>query len=239
MERKRKILVVDDDRNICTLLELYLRREGYSLSFAHDGSAALDAFREAKPDLVILDLMLPVISGWEVCRLIRRESDVPIIMLTARDTSEDKIAGLDLGADDYVVKPFDPGEVAARVRARLRGKGHLDGDTGGAFVTGNLRLDSRSYEVICNGEQVELSPREFQLLEYMIRNRNIVLARDRILEEVWGYDYPGTTRTVDMHVKKLREKLNPPAGWRIRTVYGIGYKFEVDAHAASGDTNRE
>jgi len=227
VERKEKILIVDDDHNICALLELYLRREGYSLSFAHDGSAALEAFRKGKPDLVILDLMLPVISGWEVCRLIRRESDVPIIMLTARDASEDKIAGLDLGADDYVVKPFDPGEVAARVRARLRGKGSRDGSAGSVLTAGNLRLDSRSYEVTCGGKQVELTPKEFQLLEFMIRNKNIVLSRDRILEEVWGYDYPGTTRTVDMHVKKLREKLKPPAGWRIRTIYGIGYKFEA------------
>lgn len=227
MNRTEKILIIDDDHNICKLLELYLRQEGYTLAFAYDGSSALDTFQAEEPDLVILDLMLPVVSGWEVCRLIRQQSDVPIIMLTARDDTEDKIAGLDLGADDYVVKPFDPREVAARVRARLREKGRQE-ENAATFMTGNLCVDSKRYEVICNKEQIELTPKEFQLLEYMTRNQNIVLTREQILKEVWGYDYTGETRTVDMHVKNLREKLKSPVGWRIKTIYGVGYKFEAD-----------
>ncbi|MGB9847087.1 MAG: response regulator transcription factor [Desulfotomaculales bacterium] len=223
-----KVLVVDDDKNICELLHLYLKNDGYELLFAHDGSAGLDVFKHANPDLVILDLMLPVISGWEVCRLIRQQSDVPIIMLTARDTSEDKVSGLDLGADDYVIKPFDPKEVAARVRAHLR-KRRTGGKTAeeNLLVVGNLSLDMKKYEVICAGAPVALSPREIQLLHYFLLNKNVVLTREQILDKVWGFAYAGETRTVDMHVKKLREKLRGGSGWRIKTIYGVGYKFEV------------
>ncbi|MCL6611729.1 MAG: response regulator transcription factor [Peptococcaceae bacterium] len=223
-----KILVIDDDRNICDLLQLYLAQDGHSLVFAHDGSQGLDAFKRESPDLVILDIMLPVINGWEVCRMIRQQSNVPIIMLTARDTSEEKISGLDMGADDYVIKPFDPREVAARVRARLRKK-DSGGDAAGrdVLVAGDLSLDKKKYEVVCRGRPVTLTPKEIQLLHYLMLNKNMVLTREQILEKVWGYDYVGETRTVDMHVKKIREKLQPGAGWEIRTVHGVGYKFEV------------
>ena len=229
MDNKYKILVIDDDKNICELLQLYLEKDGHALVFAHNGSDGLDVFRRESPDLVILDIMLPVINGWEVCRLIRlQHGGVPIIMLTARDSSEDKILGLDTGADDYVIKPFDPKEVAARVRANLRKKesGPVSGDEG-LLVLGDLHLDIKSYEVECGGEQVLLAPKEIQLLHYFMINKNIVLSREQILEKVWGYEFVGETRTVDMHVKKLREKLKGGAGWQVKTVYSVGYKFEV------------
>ncbi len=228
MSQHSTILVVDDDRNICELLQLYLSRDGYRLLFAHDGSTALDVFRSEKPDLVILDIMLPIINGWEVCQLIRKDSDVPVVMLTARDASEDKVSGLDMGADDYVVKPFDPLEVAARVRAHLRKRKAACDDTNDVIRIGGLVIDMEKYEVQLNGKPVELTPRETQLLQFMVVNKNIVLSRDRLLEKVWGYDYAGETRTVDMHVKKLREKLDCRGeSWRIKTIYGVGSKFEV------------
>lgn len=228
METKCKILVIDDDRNICDLLRLYLVNDGHDVIFAHTGSEGMDVFSREKPDLVILDIMLPLINGWEVCRLIRQQSDVPVIMLTAKDSSEDKISGLDMGADDYVIKPFDPREVAARVRANLRKRraAAAPGEAGLTALPG-LTLDMKKYEVVCGGEQVSLAPKEIQLLYYFMVNRNIVLTREQILEKVWGYDFAGETRTVDMHVKKLREKLKGGSGWQIKTVYGVGYKFEV------------
>jgi DNA-binding response OmpR family regulator len=219
-----KVLIIDDDKNICKLLELYLRQDECRVVFAHDGSTGIRVFRDEKPDIVILDLMLPVMDGWEVLQIIRQESDVPVIMLTARDACEDKVTGLDLGADDYVVKPFDPREVSARVRAHLRKVGE---DESEVMVAGNIVLDSKKHEVTCGGEQVALTPKEFQLLEYMIKNKNITLSRDQILQHVWGYDYYGETRTIDMHVNRLRQKLNPAGTWKIKTVYGMGYKFEV------------
>ena len=228
MSENQKILIIDDDLNICDLLQLYLKADGYNLAFAHDGSEGLDTFKRESPDLVILDIMLPLINGWEVCRLIRLQSDVPIIMLTAKDTSEDKINGLDMGADDYVIKPFDPKEVAARVRAHLRKKGTgAEKRVEEIWSAGNLSLDMKKYEALCGGKPVALTPREVQLLNYLISNKNIVLSRDQILAEVWGYEYSGETRTVDMHVKNLREKLADGVGWETRTVYGVGYKFEV------------
>lgn len=228
MNGGQKILIIDDDKNICDLLQLYLSRDGHSLVFAHDGSRGLNVFKREIPDLVILDIMLPVINGWEVCRLIRQQSSVPIIMLTARDTSEEKISGLDMGADDYVIKPFDPREVAARVRAHLRKKasgGEAPGK--GVLTLGDLSLDIKRYEVVCRGKPVTLAPKEIQLLHFLMANKNIVLTREQILEKVWGYDYAGETRTVDMHVKKIREKLKGGTGWEIRTVHGVGYKFEI------------
>jgi DNA-binding response OmpR family regulator len=228
MVKKYKILVIDDDKNICDLLNLYLKKDGYDIIFAHDGSTGLDVFKREAPDLVILDLMLPVISGWEVCQLIRQQSSVPVIMLTARDTCEDKISGLDMGADDYVVKPFNPKEVAARVRAHLR-KSKTGGKSFGEelLVVGDLSLDIKKYEVFCEGMPITLSSKEIQLLHCFLINKNIVLTREQILSKVWGYDYAGETRTIDMHVKKLREKLKGGTGWQIKTVYGVGYKFEV------------
>ena len=223
-----KILIVDDDKNICTLLDLYLCQDGYTVTFAHDGKTAINKVQEESPDLVILDVMLPIMDGWEVLQLIRQQSQVPVIMLTAVDACDDRVSGFDLGADDYVVKPFDPREVAARVRVHLRKKiSPHKGDVSRVLAVGNLVLNSRSYEVSCGGKSVELTPKEFQLLEYMLQNKNIVLSRDQLLERVWGYDYSGETRTVDMHIKRLRQKLDSSGPWQIRTIYGIGYKFEV------------
>ena len=224
---KPSVLIIDDDYNICKLLELYLRQDGCRAVFAHDGSTALKIFREEKPDIVILDLMLPVMDGWEVLQVIRQESDVPVIMLTARDACEDKVTGLDLGADDYVVKPFDPREVSARVRAHLRKQKSAAGNTDEVLVADNIVINSKKHEVTCGGKKVALTPKEFQLLKYMIRNKNMILSRDQILQQVWGFDYIGETRTVDMHVNRLRQKLKPQGTWKIKTVYGMGYKFEV------------
>lgn len=227
MQDGPKILVIDDDRNICDLLQLYLEKDGYRALFAHDGSEGLTAFKNHRPDLIILDIMLPVINGWEVCRLIRQGSDVPIIMLTARDTSEEKISGLDMGADDYVAKPFDPREVLARVRAHLRKRSSREASPGGVLSFGNLSLDIKKYEALLDKSPVTLAPKEIQLLHYLMLNKNLVLTREQILEKVWGYEYIGETRTVDMHVKKIREKLKAADGWEIKTIYGVGYKFEV------------
>lgn len=227
MPETSKIMIVDDDRNICDLLQLYLQKDGYRLFFAHDGSQALDVFRQENPDLIILDIMLPNINGWDVCRLIRRHSNVPIIMLTARDSSEEKVSGLDMGADDYVIKPFDPKEVAARVRAHLRKQVPKEKSGYAVLTAGNLSLDMKKYEVLCDGMVISLTAKEMQLLNYLRENKNIVLRREQILKAVWGYDFPGETRTVDMHIKKLREKLAGNKGWTIRTVFGVGYKFEV------------
>lgn len=227
MAKDYKILIIDDDKNICELLQLYLKKDGYNLFFAHDGSEGMDIFKRENPDLVILDLMLPLISGWEVCRLIRQRSAIPIIMLTARDSSEEKVSGLDMGADDYVIKPFDPKELAARVRAHLRKRSDGEAAGTGVLTAEDLALDIRKYEVRYQGKPVSLAPKEIQLLHYLMINRNIVLTREQILEKVWGYEYAGETRTVDMHIKKLREKLEGGISWEIRTIYGVGYKFEA------------
>jgi DNA-binding response OmpR family regulator len=224
-----KILVVDDDDNICELLRLYLGYEGYGLCFAGDGSRALDLFRKEKPDLVILDIMLPLISGWEVCRLIRRESNVPIIMVTARDATEDKLSGFDAGADDYIVKPFDPKEAVARVRALLRRSGEGgERAPAGVIKAGGVAVNLSTYQVTVGGNPVELKGKEIQLLNFLISNPNIVFTREQLLEKVWGYDYHGETRTVDVHIKRLRAKLAVPGcSLKIRTLWGIGYKLEV------------
>ncbi|WP_418790874.1 response regulator [Phosphitispora sp. TUW77] len=246
-----KILVVDDDANICEIIRLYLSKEGFHAIFARNGSEALDRFREEKPDLVVLDIMLPIINGWEVCKMIRAVSSVPILLLTARDTTEDKVSGLDIGADDYVVKPFDPKEVLARIRALLRrtadssvsGQAGLTGagldqtDTGQngpadqsqeVLRLGNLEVNLTSYTVNFRGKKVNLKPKEIQLLAFLLRNPNIVFTREKLLEKVWGYDYMGETRTVDVHIKRLREKFAADPKWQISTVWGVGYKLETD-----------
>ncbi|MDS1030375.1 response regulator transcription factor [Bacillota bacterium LX-D] len=228
MTTKIKILIIDDDPNICQLLNLYLQRENYTVFLAHDGSTGLKMLREIKPDLLLLDLMLPNISGWELCKLIREESNIPIIMLTAKDSSEDKVKGLDLGADDYVVKPFDPNEVLARVRARLRQNvNHSNNPAEQETILGDLVVNMYKYEVIFQGKKISLTPKEIQLLNYFIANQGIVVSREQILEKVWGYAYAGETRTVDMHVRNLREKFSGSNHWQIKTVYGVGYKLEV------------
>ncbi|MCG1024791.1 response regulator transcription factor [Dehalobacter sp.] len=230
------ILVVDDDHNICQLLELYLLNEGYQLYMVHDGSSALDVLRTEKTDLVILDIMLPVINGWEVCKMIRQISSVPIIMLTACDLMEDKIQGFELGVDDYIVKPFEPRELVARVKARLKNvQGYETKDRAdqqaetNVLHIGNIQVDMNRYEARLEGEKIELKPKEIQLLYFLLKNRNMVFTRDQLLEKVWGYSYEGDTRTVDVHINKLREKLEGVcSNCRISTVWGVGYKLEID-----------
>ncbi|HHY40031.1 MAG TPA: response regulator transcription factor [Syntrophaceticus sp.] len=224
---KPKILIIADDKNICKELEFYLRQDGCRVVSAHDGKTGLELFRSKKPNIVILDLMLPETDGRQVLQAIRKESEVPVIMLTAPDACEDKVTGLGQGVGDYVAKPFDPREVSARVKDRLRKQKSETEDASEVLVVGNIVLDCKKHEVTCEGEKVALTPKEFQLLEYMIKNKNMVLSREQILREVWEYDYIGETRTIDMHINKLRHKLNSSDTWTIKTVYGKGYKFEV------------
>jgi DNA-binding response OmpR family regulator len=226
---KRNILVVDDDANICELINLYLSNEGYHLLFCHDGSSALDEMKNEAVDLVLLDVMLPVINGWEVCRLIRQQSQVPIIFLTARDMVEDKVQGFELGADDYLVKPFEPRELVARVKTRLKENTPVNKPGDDVIRTGNLTVDINRYEVKLNGRSVDLKPKEIQLLHFLLRNKNIVFSREKLLEKVWDYTFEGDTRTVDVHINRLREKLEDKSNtFKIKTVWGVGYKMEVD-----------
>ena len=224
-----KVLIADDDKNICDILKLYLEHDGFEIYFAHDGSRALTVFQEQTPDIILLDIMLPVINGWEVCKMIRRSSEVPIIMLTARDTMEDKLEGLGMGADDYIIKPFDPKEVIARVKVQMRRQAKESSPKQqSTIVVGTLAVNLDRYEVLLDGKPVELKPKETQLLHFFVKNKNMVFSREKLLSEVWGYDYMGETRTVDVHIKRLREKLNNGTEqWDIKTVWGVGYKFEV------------
>lgn len=223
-----KIMIVDDDKNICRLLDLYLKNEGYETIICNDGSEALNALDNQNIDLVLLDLMLPVINGWEVCRLIRRDHNIPIIMITARDMLEDKISGFDAGADDYIVKPFEPKEVIARVKARLRGNIQKNTNNSEILQFDNLIIDINKYEIKINDKTIPLKPKEIQLLYFLAKNKNIVFSRDKLLECVWEYNFSGDTRTVDVHIKRLREKLNDESKhWRIKTIWGVGYKFET------------
>lgn len=228
MEEKQ-ILIVDDDENICRLLKMYLDNEGFKVFVAYDGAKALEIFNKTDIDLIILDIMLPVTNGWEVCRTVRKTSTVPIIMLTARDMLEDKLQGFDYGADDYMVKPFETKELVARVKARLRDKPEAEEESGAKPVlsAGNLMVDLGRYQVRLGQEIVELKPKEIQLLYFLLQHQNMVFSREQLLEKVWGYTYYGDTRTVDVHVKRLREKLEKPENtWQIKTVWGVGYKLE-------------
>ena len=226
---KKSILIVDDDKSINELLKLYLSDAGFNAHQCYDGSAALSFIEENKVDLVLLDIMLPVIDGWDVCKLIRRTSQVPIIMLTARDMLEDKIQGFELGADDYIVKPFQPKEVVMRVKARIKNRVDEAGNNENEVLrVDSLSVDISRYEVKLDGKTIELKPKEVQLLHFLMLNRNIVFARDQLLDKVWNYDFMGGTRTVDVHIKRLREKLESQgASWSIKTIWGVGYKFEV------------
>ena len=226
--KDKTILVVDDDKNICELLSLYLTNAGFSLFFCHDGSSALSMLKEKKIDLILLDIMLPVINGWEVCRVIRHTSSIPIIMLTARDMLEDKIQGFDIGADDYIVKPFEPKEVIVRIKARLKEKNADPERADGILKTEDIVVDINKYEVWQGDKLVDLKPKEVQLLYFLLNNKNIVFSRDQLLDKVWNYEFMVDTRTVDVHIKRLREKLgdNNPS-WSIKTLRGVGYKLEV------------
>ena len=229
----KKILVVDDDKNICELLNIYLKNEGYDTVFAYDGSSAVTVAKKESPDLIILDVMMPVIHGWEACKLIRQFSNVPIIMLTALDTLENKVQGLNIGADDYIVKPFEPVEVLARINAHLRreeGKNVKEEEKVVQEVeVDNLKLNMDTYEVTLNGKLVkDLKPKEIQLLHFFMTNKNQVFTREQLLDKVWGYEYFGGTRTVDVHIKSVREKLASSKNkWEIKTIWNVGYKFEV------------
>ena len=223
-----KILIVDDDKNICELLRLYLAKEGYGTAMAHDGEAAVAAFEAEKPALVLLDIMMPKVDGWEVCRRIRASSDVPVIMLTAKGETFDKVLGLELGADDYVVKPFDSKEVVARIKAVLRRCAAAQKSPDGVLQYDNLSLDMSRYELKVKGKVVEAPPKELELLSYLAGHPNRVFTRDQLLDEVWGFEYYGDSRTIDVHIKRLREKLEGASDqWGLKTVWGVGYKFEV------------
>ena len=228
---KKNILIVDDDKNICSLLKLYLQEKDYNLYFAYDGSKALTIFQEKSLDIILLDIMLPIINGWEVCKIIRNQSQIPIIMLTACNMIEDKILGFDIGADDYIVKPFDPREVVVRIKARL--KKNIDNITSisdnNTLKIGNLILNYEEYEVKIDDKIVKLKPREIQLLYFLLTNKNIVFSRDTLLERVWNYSYLCETRTVDVHIKRLRKNIESKCKFiKIKTIWGVGYKLEVN-----------
>ena len=225
----KKILIVDDDINICELLRLYLEKDGFATIVANDGEQALHLAQVNNPDLILLDIMMPVLDGWQVCREIRKNSNVPIIMLTAKGETFDKVLGLELGADDYVAKPFDSKEVVARIKAVLRRIGDNEKASGVKEVRyDKLRINITNYELEVNGEQIDTPPKELELVYHLASNPNRVYTRDQLLDEVWGFDYYGDSRTVDVHVKRLREKLEGISEkWSLKTVWGVGYKFEV------------
>ena len=224
-----KILIVDDDENICELLRLYLEKDGFDTIVANDGEQAVDFAAKYSPDLILLDIMLPKLDGWQVCREIRKTSETPIIMLTAKGETFDKILGLELGADDYVSKPFDTKEVIARIKAVLRRSHEKDKSSQIDEVRyDKLRINLTNYELEVNGVKIDTPPKELELIYHLASNPNRVYTRDQLLDEVWGFDYYGDSRTVDVHVKRLREKLeNVSDEWCLKTVWGVGYKFEV------------
>ena len=225
---KNKILIVDDDVNICELLRLYLEKEGYDTVIANDGSEAVKLALKETPDLILLDIMLPSLDGWQVCREIRKTLETPIIMITAKGEVFDKILGLELGADDYVTKPFDTKEVVARVKAVLRRSNDKQKKQIEEVKYDNLRINLTNYELEVSGKQIDTPPKELELIYHLASNPNRVYTRDQLLDEVWGFDYYGDSRTVDVHVKRLREKLeNISEEWSLKTVWGVGYKFEV------------
>ena len=223
------VLVVEDDRNIAELLQMYLEKEGYTVTVAADGGQGLSKFRANKPDLVLLDVMMPVMDGWAVCRAIRAESATPVIMLTAKGETDDKVAGLKQGADDYITKPFEMKEVLARIEAVLRRTSGVTAEKKSRRLTfDKLVIDMDSFELIVDGKKVDTPPKERELLFYLASSPNRVYTRNQLLDEVWGFDYFGDSRTVDVHVKRLREKIEiPEVNWSLKTVWGVGYKFEV------------
>jgi len=224
--QNNKILVVDDDRNIAELISLYLRKEGFETKEVYNGREAVDVFPVYAPFLVLLDLMLPLVDGYKVCEEIRKQSNVHIIMLTAKGETYDKVKGLELGADDYMVKPFEPSELVARVKA-VRRRYEKDDADNQIINMPNLRIDPLSHVVTYHGKELELPPKEFELLHYLASHPGRSFSRDDLLLHCWGYDFPGDTRTVDVHVMRVREKLNKDDPWGIKTIWGVGYKFEV------------
>ena len=224
-----KVLVADDDKNICELLRLYLVKEGFQVVLAGDGEEALARFSAENPDIILLDVMMPRLDGWQVCREIRKKSECPIIMITAKGETFDKVLGLELGADDYVVKPFETKEIVARIKAVLRrtGKSAAENDIKEVSYD-KLVVNMTKYELKVDGKVVDTPPKELELLYHLASNPNRVYTRDQLLDEVWGFEYYGDSRTVDVHVKRLREKLAGASDkWELKTVWGVGYKFEV------------
>ena len=223
-----KILIVEDDNNIADLLRLYLEKENYEVCIASDGGKGVEQFRRFQPDLVLLDLMLPVLDGWGVCKTIRAESMTPVIMLTAKGETEDKVNGLKIGADDYITKPFEMQEVLARIEAVLRRSGNVPEKNERRLVFDKLIIDMDSFELTVDGKKIPTPPKERELLYHLASTPNRVYQRNKLLDEVWGFDYFGDTRTVDVHIKRLREKLEGVSDqWSLKTVWGVGYKFEV------------
>ncbi|MBE6661721.1 MAG: response regulator transcription factor [Ruminococcaceae bacterium] len=224
-----KILIVDDDPAICDVIKIYFENEGYEIKIANDGAEGVNYFKMYEPDLVLLDIMLPKKDGWQVCREIREISSKPVIMITAKGEVFDKVLGLELGADDFVVKPFDMKELSARVKAVLRrSQAHSAHDDDEVIKFENIEISLQKYELKLNGKSVDIPPKELELLYFLASNYNRVFTRDQLLDKVWGFDYLGDSRTVDVHVKRLREKLEGVSDkWNLKTVWGVGYKFEI------------
>lgn len=223
-----KILIADDDAHIAELIKLYFEKDGFTTVTANNGRTAVELFKSEAPSIVILDVMMPEMDGWQVCREIRRVSNIPIIMLTAKGETFDKVLGLELGADDYMVKPFEPKELIARVKAVLRRSDTKETTAEKEIVFPNLTINLSNYELKISGNIVEVPPKELELLYFLASNPNRVFTREQLLEEVWGFDYFGDSRTVDVHINRLREKLEDvEANWQLKTVWGVGYKFEV------------
>ena len=223
-----RVMVVDDDNNICEFLRLYLEKEQLEVEICHDGQEALDKFQKFDPSIILLDVMMPKLDGWQVCREIRKVSQTPIIMITAKGETFDKVLGLELGADDYVVKPFDAKEIVARVKAVLRRTGAADGDGMKKVEFDKLSINLTNYEMIVDGKKIDTPPKELELIYFLASNPNKVYTRDALLDEVWGFDYYGASRTVDVHVKRLREKLEGVSDkWSLETVWSVGYKFQT------------
>lgn len=223
-----KVLVIDDDTTICELLRMYLEKEGYEVCTANDGAAGIEMFRRCSPDIVLLDVMMPKKDGWQVCREIREHSSTPIIMITAKGETIDKVLGLELGADDYMVKPLDMKEVFARIKAVMRRYTKRSTGDGERIKLDKLEISLQRYELKLDGQYVTLPPKELELLYFLASNCNRVFTRDQLLDKVWSFDYLGDSRTVDVHIKRLREKLDGVSPeWALKTVWGVGYKFEV------------
>ncbi len=224
-----KILLIDDDANICDLVKVYLENEGYEVKVASDGTEGLSYFKMYEPDLVLLDIMLPKKDGWQICREIREQSSKPIIMITAKSEVFDKVLGLELGADDFIVKPFNVKELSARIKAVLRRcSSHSSQSDDDVIKFENIEISLQKYELKLCGKSVDVPPKELELLYFLASNSNHVFTRDQLLDKVWGFDYLGDSRTVDVHVKRLREKLDGISDkWTLKTVWGVGYKFEI------------
>ena len=225
LKMSKKILIVEDDGNIRELLRLYLERDGYEITVDSNGEEGVEQWRKVNPDMILLDVMMPIMDGWQVCKIIREESKVPIIILTAKGETFDKVNGLEMGADDYIVKPLEMREVVARVRAVFR---RFAPEESGKISFDKLTVDKQAYDLIVDGKRVDAPPKEIELLYFLASSPNRVFTRAQLLDDVWGFDYFGDTRTVDVHVKRLREKLEGVSDkWELKTVWGVGYKFET------------